>query len=70
MIMLAGAIIVFLIIFSAMGLRIIRPYEKGIVERLGKFQRTAESGLNLVFPIIETIVKVDMREQVIEVPPQ
>ncbi|MBC7111421.1 MAG: SPFH/Band 7/PHB domain protein, partial [Methanothermobacter sp.] len=43
---------------------------KGVVERLGKYQRTVESGLVVIIPFIEAIKKVDMREQVVDVPPQ
>ena len=50
--------------------RIIRPFETGLVERLGKFNREAKSGLNIVIPGLERIIIVDMREQVIDVPPQ
>jgi regulator of protease activity HflC (stomatin/prohibitin superfamily) len=57
-------------ILGAMSIRIIRPYEKGLVERLGKYQRTMDSGLNLIVPFIDTIMKVDMREIVLDVPPQ
>ena len=60
----------FLLILTAKGLKIIRPWEKGLVERLGKYQRTADSGLTLIFPFIEKLIKVDMREQVVDVPPQ
>ncbi|MDR1726509.1 MAG: SPFH/Band 7/PHB domain protein [Acidobacteriota bacterium] len=62
------AIVVFFI--AAMGATIIRPYQKGIVERLGKYQRTADSGLTIIIPFLEKIIKVDMREQVVDVPPQ
>ncbi|MCP4203688.1 MAG: SPFH/Band 7/PHB domain protein [bacterium] len=55
---------------SIMPFRIVRPYQKGLIERLGKYQRTAESGLNIVLPFIERLIKVDMREQVVDVPPQ
>ena len=63
-------IVVFLFIFAKMALRIIRPFEKGLVETLGKFNRTVDSGLAFIIPIFETIRKVDMREQVLDVPPQ
>jgi regulator of protease activity HflC (stomatin/prohibitin superfamily) len=52
------------------GLRIVRPWEKGLIERLGKYQRTAGSGLTLIVPFMERMIKVDMREQVVDVPPQ
>lgn len=53
-----------------MPFRIVRPYQKGLVERLGKYKRTADSGLNIVIPFVEKLTKVDMREQVVDVPPQ
>ena len=62
------AIVVFII--AATGLKIIRPWEKGLIERLGKYQRTADSGLTIIIPFLERIIKVDMREQVHDVPPQ
>ena len=53
-----------LFIVAFMGIRIIRPYQKGLVERLGKYQRTADSGLTFIIPFFEIITKVDIREQV------
>jgi len=50
--------------------RVIRPFETGLVERLGKYNRQATPGLNIVIPGLERIIIVDMREQVIDVPPQ
>jgi regulator of protease activity HflC (stomatin/prohibitin superfamily) len=40
------------------------------VERLGKYQRTADAGLTLIIPFMERLLKIDMREQVVDVPPQ
>ncbi|PWB73820.1 SPFH/Band 7/PHB domain protein, partial [candidate division GN15 bacterium] len=58
------------VILVLLSIRIIRPYERGLVERLGKYQRTIGPGLNLIMPFFDTVLKVDMREVVIEVPPQ
>ena len=55
---------------SLMPFRIVRPYQQGLVERLGKYRRTVGSGLNVVLPFVERLIKVDMREQVVDVPPQ
>lgn len=55
---------------GASALTIIRNYEKGVVERFGRYQRTLEPGLNFVLPIIELCRRVDLREKVIDVPPQ
>jgi regulator of protease activity HflC (stomatin/prohibitin superfamily) len=62
------AFVIFII--AATGLKIIRPWQKGLVERLGKYQRTADAGLTLIIPFLERLIKIDMREQVVDVPPQ
>jgi len=67
-VLFAIAFVVFVV--AATGLRIVRPWEKGLIERLGKYQRTVGSGLTLIIPFLERIIKVDMREQVVDVPPQ
>ncbi len=54
----------------AMGAKIVQPYQRGVVERLGKYKGSVEPGLRVIIPFIETMKKVDMREQVIDVPPQ
>jgi regulator of protease activity HflC (stomatin/prohibitin superfamily) len=61
---------VIVLIIAASGIKIVRPFQKGLVERLGSFKREAEPGLNFIIPFIERIVKVDLREMVIDVPPQ
>lgn len=58
------------VILALTSIRIVRPWEKGIIERLGRYQRTVGSGLTLIIPFIERMIKVDMREQVVDVPPQ
>ena len=56
--------------YVSMAVKIVRPYEKGVVEQLGRYKGTVQPGLRLIFPIIQRIRTVDMREQVIDVPPQ
>ncbi|MCJ7581995.1 MAG: SPFH/Band 7/PHB domain protein [Candidatus Aminicenantes bacterium] len=62
------AVVIFII--AATGLKIVRPWEKGLIERLGKYQRTANSGLTIIIPFMDRLLKVDMRETVHDVPPQ
>ncbi|MDD4028814.1 MAG: SPFH/Band 7/PHB domain protein [Caldisericia bacterium] len=57
-------------IFIVAGLVKIRPYQRGVVERLGKYAKTITPGLNFIIPVIDTVKKVDMRENLIDVPPQ
>lgn len=61
---------IFVLIVAALSIRIVAPYEKGVVERLGRYHRTADPGLTLITPFIDKMRKVDMREQVVDVPPQ
>ncbi len=49
---------------------ILRPYEAGVVEFLGKYRRTLPSGLHVVIPMLERVIRVDLRESVVDVPPQ
>ncbi len=67
-VLLVLAFVVFIIAMT--GLRTVRPWEKGLIERLGKYQRTVGSGLTLIVPFLERMIKVDTREQVVDVPPQ
>ena len=64
----AMAVVLFAVIVS--GVKIIRPFERGLVERLGKYHATVEPGLRLILPFIDRMVRVDMRERVVDVPPQ
>lgn len=63
-------IVIVLIILGFKSVKILRPYEKGVVERLGKYNRTASSGVVVLIPFLEKMVRVDLREQVVDVPPQ
>jgi regulator of protease activity HflC (stomatin/prohibitin superfamily) len=58
------------IVYVAAGVRIVRPYQKGLVEQLGKYKETVDPGLRLIAPFYQTLRPVDMREQVVDVPPQ
>jgi regulator of protease activity HflC (stomatin/prohibitin superfamily) len=60
----------FLIVYVATGVRIVRPHQKGVVEQLGKYKATVDAGLRIIIPFVQTIRLVDMREQVVDVPPQ
>jgi regulator of protease activity HflC (stomatin/prohibitin superfamily) len=58
------------LVIIATGVRIVQPYQKGVVERLGKFKETVDPGLRIIIPFADRLRAVDMREQVIDVPPQ
>jgi len=58
------------LIALARSARVVSQYEKGIVLRLGRYRSTVDAGLTFLVPGIESLVKVDMRERVINVEPQ
>ena len=65
--LLVAVVFVYLI---SRAFKIIRPYERGLVERLGKFASERSPGLNVIIPGVDRLITVDLREQVIDVPPQ
>jgi len=50
--------------------RIFREYERGVVFTLGRFEQVKGPGLVLIIPIIQQVVRVDLRTVVLEVPTQ
>lgn len=70
-----GAMLLIVLLFItlialARSARIVKQYEKGLVLRLGKYRNTVDSGLTFLLPVVEDMLKVDMRERVINVEPQ
>lgn len=58
-----------LIIFFS-GIRIVRPTERGLIERLGKYKKFANAGFNFIIPIIDRMTKVNITEQMVDAEPQ
>ena len=65
---------IFLILVAVLlirSIRIIPQATAGVVERLGRYHKTLEAGVNLVFPFIDVVRRtVDLREQVVDFQPQ
>ena len=59
-----------LVVFAASSLRILREYERGVIFSLGRFWMVKGPGLVIVIPIIQQMVKVDLRVVVMDVPSQ
>lgn len=57
--------ILFLIVFFLIGIKIIRPTHRGLIERLGKYNRFANPGFHWIFPIIERMYRVNVTETMI-----
>ncbi len=59
-----------LVLFAASSLRILREYERGVIFSLGRFWMVKGPGLIIVIPVIQQMVKVDLRVVVMDVPSQ
>ena len=70
---MTGFIIGLIVIIYIMSktFRIVNQSEVLVIERLGKYKKTADAGLNIVWPFIEKVrARVDLREQTMDVQPQ
>src|SRR5512136_1394410 len=62
------ALVVIIIFLS--GIRVIRPTHRGLVERLGRYNRFVKAGFQWVMPVIETLHSVNITEQMVDAAPQ
>jgi regulator of protease activity HflC (stomatin/prohibitin superfamily) len=60
------AIVVVLAVLARSSVRMVRPTHRGLIERLGKYNRYAGPGIHGVLPIIERMYQVDIREVLVE----
>lgn len=68
-----GVVVIVAVIMAIVltsGIKKVNQYEKGLVERWNAYERTADPGLRFIIPIAQRMYRVNMREQVIDVPPQ
>lgn len=63
-------IIICVVLIFFLGIRIVRPTHKGLVERLGKYSRMANPGFHWIIPVIEVMYKVNITEQMVDADPQ
>ncbi len=62
--------IVVLLLVLLSSLRILREYQRGVIFQLGRFWKVKGPGLIIVIPIIQQMVRVDLRTRVLDVPTQ
>jgi regulator of protease activity HflC (stomatin/prohibitin superfamily) len=70
MIYTVATLVVLIIMFLAAAIRILNEYERGVIFRLGRVIDTKGPGLIILIPIVDRMVKVDMRIITMDVPPQ
>ncbi len=58
------------VVFVLSGLRVVNEYERGVILTLGKYSSTLIPGLKFVIPLVQRMIRVDMRIKAIDVPSQ
>ncbi len=66
----AGVVAVFILLILASAIKILREYERGVIFRLGRLIAQKGPGLILLIPIIDQMVRIDLRTVTLNVPPQ
>ncbi|MEW6167036.1 MAG: slipin family protein [Pseudomonadota bacterium] len=67
---LGGAIIVIVLGLIVAGIKVLNEYERGVVLTFGHYTGTKGPGLIYVFPVVQQMMRVDLRTVVMDVPPQ
>ncbi len=67
---IVAVLAVFLLILVAASVRVLREYERGVIFRLGRLIAQKGPGLILLIPIVDQMVRVDLRTVTLNVPPQ
>ena len=62
--------LVLFLVLLASAIRILREYERGVVFTLGRFWGVKGPGLIILIPVVQQMVRVDLRTRVLDVPPQ
>jgi regulator of protease activity HflC (stomatin/prohibitin superfamily) len=57
-------------LFLVSGIKIVRPTHKGLIERLGKYQKLAQPGFHWIIPVVDRMFQVNITEQMIDAEPQ
>ena len=58
------------LLIIAAGIRIVRPTQRGLIERLGKYSKFANPGFHWIIPIIDKIYVINVTEQMVDAEPQ
>jgi|TARA_R110000851_G_scaffold328522_1_gene499403 regulator of protease activity HflC (stomatin/prohibitin superfamily) len=65
-----GILLVLVVVLLASMFRILREYERGVVFMLGRFYKVKGPGLIIIIPVLQQMVRVDLRTLVMDVPTQ
>ena len=65
-----AVIVVIVLIILLSSIKILREYDRGVVFLFGRFQAVKGPGIIILIPVMQQMVRVDLRTIVVEVPPQ
>jgi len=65
-----GAVLILLLFLLSSSIRVLREYERGVVFQLGRFWAVKGPGLIILIPLVQQMVRVDLRTVVLDVPTQ
>jgi regulator of protease activity HflC (stomatin/prohibitin superfamily) len=63
-------VVFFVLIIFALGVKILRPVEVGIIEFLGRYSRTAGAGFNWIMPFLSKMYRINITERRVDIDPQ
>ncbi len=63
-------LVILVVMFLASAIRVLNEYERGVIFRLGRILNVKGPGLIILIPVIDRMIKVDMRTITMDVPPQ
>ncbi len=65
-----ATVLVFVIVLMITGVKVLKEFERGVVFRLGRLTGSRGPGIVYVIPLIEAMVRVDLRTLTLDIPPQ
>ncbi|MDY7527408.1 MULTISPECIES: slipin family protein [unclassified Cryobacterium] len=66
----AGVILLIVVVWLTVAFTVLQEYERGVAFRFGRLRQLREPGVQMVFPGIDTMVRVDLRIVTLTIPPQ
>ena len=63
-------VIIVIVFIFILGIRIIRPTQRGLIERLGRYKKFAQPGFSWIIPFVDKMYKINITEIMIDAEPQ
>ena len=66
----AGTFVFIIVILIVSGIKILKEYERGVIFRLGRMVSPRGPGITYILPLVEKMVRIDLRTVTMDIPPQ